>query len=1203
MRPIKLELPTAANGHQAQEALRALTRSPQAQWFLGAYPLPQLSLAQLQGQFLTLSPDASDSQSEALVRLSFLHGPDSQRSLLLGRGVWSLGRSGPDIRVDDPAMEAVEGKLSLEPAGIFFEGRAGRRKLEVGQPLLLGSSVLVVDPLSAQLPLPYAEPEPQILDLPQGRSRLLTYLLASFPLVLGLLIAWLTGHWLIALLAIASAGMILLQSLFSTPEGPKARKLIGQAVEAEVAWARSCRPSLGLGSSVYRVGRGHRPARIQTKQGELPHLPQLTHVPCSLASEQLASFFTQVPLASQRLLLAQLAASGQALGLFLPVTSSASFLALAEPLLLLPQVRLFTDLNQAKKWKGYLFLEDPVGGLPTGFDSCLFLLFQAQQAERTDPLQLLGQDWSWIQLDGISSATYLKTLAQVYQLTSPRGVEGRSLGARSSQLPVFRPPSLGQVQESEDIRFYLGFDPDSGQPLSLSFQQDGPHFLCAGTTGSGKSYLLRTILLSLLLRYPAERLNLLLFDFKGGAAFNPLRSFPQVKSMISDLDQSSLERTLKYLQADLKKREELFASLGVSSYQDYLALEGLSGERLPEVLICADEFKILVEDYPAIMQELMRVATVGRSLGYHLLLATQRPQGAVSADIRANISSSICLRVISEQDSYNVLKSDQAALIPASQPGRGLVRDADQNLLPFQAPLLDGLYLPQESRQASASFLLDEAGSNETQGSKGLSDQDLEEISQQAAQLLEPTAYSPVLAELIPPLLTEQKHLPDQGLYLADLEVAELYHQSPWLWQTQDGPLLFLGEPAQRKSYLFSWLRQALYQGYRLLAFSSSQALVQELEQELESKYPDQVLVYSPSSLDFFCSILADQQGLQEAPTLLLLDGFDQFLDLIQTMPDRLNQLAELLQAQGSGHLGILCLAQALPRGPFLHLFKHLIWTGKALEQDPLRSHSAAYSPPPPGFLALEGALVEEVSAKKVSLGLLAPTRFEPSSGVKKAKAASLPAQWKELPAQLSYQEFAHVTTDSHEAERREAAVCLGLGIKRQQVLLPLSGSRRIIPISGSRGSGKSQTLEAICQLNPQQPTLLIRGREELSLPQLQQRLASRPEKTSDLLLLIDDLDQLARPLQEELLRQAGSFYGLVATYTPWPQWAASPLLASLSGSDRGIFLGQQSQQLGGPLLYPQLPLTAKTSGQLPAGRALLLDGSRLEALQIPVGT
>lgn len=122
-----------------------------------------------------------------------------------------------------------------------------------------------------------------------------------------------------------------------------------------------------------------------------------------------------------------------------------------------------------------------------------------------------------------------------------------------------------------------------------------------------------------------------------------------------------------------------------------------------------------------------------------------------------------------------------------------------------------------------------------------------------------------------------------------------------------------------------------------------------------------------------------------------------------------------------------------------------------------------------------------------------------------------------------------------------------------------------------------------------------------MSLPQFQQHLASLISQNPKPLLLVDDLDQLARPLQEELLRQADCFQGLVVTYTPWPQWTSSPLLASLSGSDRGVFLGQQSQQLGGPLLCPALPLDAKTKGQVPLGRALLLDASRLEVLQIPL--
>ena len=100
---------------------------------------------------------------------------------------------------------------------------------------------------------------------------------------------------------------------------------------------------------------------------------------------------------------------------------------------------------------------------------------------------------------------------------------------------------------------------------------------------------------------------------------------------------------------------------------------------------------MLVESMPDAMTELMRIATIGRSLGIHLLLATQRPQGSISQDIRANIATNICLRVASAQDSYNLLGHEKAAHISASSPGAGYVSLPDGRILAFRAPLVDTL--------------------------------------------------------------------------------------------------------------------------------------------------------------------------------------------------------------------------------------------------------------------------------------------------------------------------------------------------------------------------------------------------------------------------------------------------------------------------------------------------------------------------------
>ncbi|MEO3933855.1 FtsK/SpoIIIE domain-containing protein [Micrococcaceae bacterium Sec7.4] len=211
-------------------------------------------------------------------------------------------------------------------------------------------------------------------------------------------------------------------------------------------------------------------------------------------------------------------------------------------------------------------------------------------------------------------------------------------------------------------------------PLPLDLQTDGPHFLVAGTTGSGKSALLRTLAAGLAAAHPPERVNLLFIDFKGGSGLRPLAGLPHCVGLLTDLDLDEMARTLVSLRAEVRRREELLAAYGAADLPGYESL-GPVGQPLPHLVIIIDEFRMLVDEAPEALAELMRVAAIGRSLGIHLIMATQRPQGAVSADIRANVTSCIALRVQSELESIDIINSRLAAAIPITRPGRAyLVR-------------------------------------------------------------------------------------------------------------------------------------------------------------------------------------------------------------------------------------------------------------------------------------------------------------------------------------------------------------------------------------------------------------------------------------------------------------------------------------------------------------------------------------------------
>ncbi|MFQ1001593.1 FtsK/SpoIIIE domain-containing protein [Modestobacter sp. SSW1-42] len=206
-------------------------------------------------------------------------------------------------------------------------------------------------------------------------------------------------------------------------------------------------------------------------------------------------------------------------------------------------------------------------------------------------------------------------------------------------------------------------------PLAVDLVADGPHALVAGTTGSGKSELLQTLVASLALHHPPDRCSLLLVDYKGGAAFAEAAALPHTVGVLTDLDVQSTARALRSLSAELTRRERLLAEHGARDLAQLPA--EVPAARL---VIVVDEFATLAEELPGFVSGLVGTAQRGRSLGVHLVLATQRPAGVVSPEIRANCSLRLCLRTTDEGDARDVLGSTLPAALPPDRPGRAYLR-------------------------------------------------------------------------------------------------------------------------------------------------------------------------------------------------------------------------------------------------------------------------------------------------------------------------------------------------------------------------------------------------------------------------------------------------------------------------------------------------------------------------------------------------
>ncbi len=229
-------------------------------------------------------------------------------------------------------------------------------------------------------------------------------------------------------------------------------------------------------------------------------------------------------------------------------------------------------------------------------------------------------------------------------------------------------------------------------PFALDLRRDGPHGLVAGTTGAGKSELLQTLVASLAVANRPDAMTFVLVDYKGGSAFKDCVSLPHTVGMVTDLDAHLVERALTSLSAELRRREHILAESGTKDIDDYVALLAREPDRtpMPRLLIVIDEFASMVRDLPDFVKGLVNIAQRGRSLGIHLILATQRPGGVVSPEIRANTNLRIALRVTDASESQDVLTAPDAAGIPKSAPGRAYVRLGQSSLVPFQAGRVGG---------------------------------------------------------------------------------------------------------------------------------------------------------------------------------------------------------------------------------------------------------------------------------------------------------------------------------------------------------------------------------------------------------------------------------------------------------------------------------------------------------------------------------
>jgi S-DNA-T family DNA segregation ATPase FtsK/SpoIIIE len=257
---------------------------------------------------------------------------------------------------------------------------------------------------------------------------------------------------------------------------------------------------------------------------------------------------------------------------------------------------------------------------------------------------------------------------------------------RESESVVNRSGGRNAKRRNLSLRAVVG--QGAAEPLTIDLRGQGPHALVGGTTGSGKSEFLQSWVLGLAAGYSPDTLTFLFVDYKGGAAFADCINLPHSVGLVTDLSPHLVRRALTSLNAELRHREEILHAKGA---KDLLDLHRAGDpDAPPSLIIVVDEFAALAHDVPEFVDGVVNVAQRGRSLGLHLILATQRPAGVIKDNLRANTNLRVALRMADESDSTDVLGVPVAATFSPDIPGRGAAKIGPGRINGFQTGYVGG---------------------------------------------------------------------------------------------------------------------------------------------------------------------------------------------------------------------------------------------------------------------------------------------------------------------------------------------------------------------------------------------------------------------------------------------------------------------------------------------------------------------------------
>ncbi|MBT2566543.1 FHA domain-containing protein [Arthrobacter sp. ISL-85] len=780
---------------------------------------------------------------------------------------------------------------------------------------------------------------------------------------------------------------------------------------------------------------------------------------------------------------------------------------------------------------------------------------------------------------------------------------------------------------------------------TLDLQYDGPHLLVAGTTGSGKSELLRSLTLALALSYPPERVNFFFIDFKGGSGLGPLSELVHCVGLQTDLSGSEMNRTLISLRAELQLRERVLSAARVPDISAYRSTGAAHDFVLPNLVIVIDEFRMLVDDAPEVLRELLRIASTGRSLGIHLIMATQRPQGALTADIRANVTSSIALRVQSDMESVDIVNCKNAAAISVDAPGRAFLARGTEAAEEFQGASLgsvsEGNDCPAVIVHKTTELLASQAtGPNKEQAPVPTPAQAVEPLAamvrslctQQEKQVPRRPVAPPLPEDLHDPAYSSPPMNPMGEVHLGLMDVPEKQRVEALVWSpARHGHAAFIGSPASGAGAALELAVHKLMTGpweahfYVLDAAGSFLPLASAGRTGAHAGLDD--LRRGVRILERLVRELGQRlshPGSGTVPVVLVISGWGSWVSAFRSGPlawaeDLVHDLVR--DGAKAGITLLLSGERELVTARFFGTLPNCFYFPAGSTEEGRAMWPRMHSLP-----AAEG---RAVAFGPVSVGDTAVCQFyrspaprSPGTGGAGYPPASLPPfRVEPLPAHITVREVGALTgpalsrspsvqarsgqelpangrrTRRYVAPGRQRDVFLGVAgdeLAAASFRMPVGG---VLAVLGDPGSGKSNTLRVLEALNPGQLWCAHQGPSQAE-GELWSDMLVRAENGSlprEAILLVDDVDQLAPSALRDLgeLHALGHSLVITAVYSPMLLQRV-PLIMAARASGLGLLLGPRSVADGDPF-----GIRFDVESNPPPGRAVLISGGRSVPLQV----